>query len=290
MKIVLITGGAGFIASNLIKLLILKKEIYKIYSLDNYSTGKLKNHINSSKITYLRGSTLNINLNKTLNNINFDTIFHLAEFSRIVPSFKHINECWENNSIGTFNVIKFALKNKAKLVYSASSSVLGKNKHLSPYSWTKYANNELIKNFSKWYGLNYVIVYYYNVYGQNQLTSGFMAAVIGIFEKQYLSNKPLSIVSPGTQKRDFTHVEDIVVGTYLAANKSNNQEFHIGCGKNYTLKEVAKMFKHPTIMLDERPGERFYSLSNSGKAKKILGYRPKYDLKNYIKNFIKKNK
>jgi len=290
MKTVLITGGAGFIGSNLIKLLIAKKEIKKIYSLDNYSTGKIKNHIISKKIIYLKGSTLNINLNKTLNKINFDTIFHLAEFSRIVPSFKHINECWKNNTIGTFNVINFVLKNKAKLVYSASSSVLGKNKNLSPYSWTKYANNELIKNFSNWYDLNYVIVYYYNVYGQNQIKSGFMAAVIGIFEKQYLSNKPLSIVSPGTQKRDFTHVEDIVVGTYLAAKKSNNEEFHIGCGKNYTLKEVAKMFKHSTIMLDERPGERFYSLSNSNKAKKILGYQPKYDLKTYIKNFIKKNK
>ena len=222
MKTVLITGGAGFIASNLIQLLISKNEINKIYSLDNYSIGKIKNHIISRKVTYLKGSTLNINSNKILMKINFDTIFHLAEFSRIVPSFKHVDECWKNNTIGTFNVIKFSLKNRAKLIYSASSSVLGKNKHLSPYSWTKYANNELIKNFSKWYGLNYVIVYYYNVYGKNQITSGFMAAVIGIFEKQYLLNKPLSIVKPGTQKRDFTHVEDIALGTYLAAKKANN--------------------------------------------------------------------
>ena len=222
--------------------------------------------------------------------INFDTIFHLAEFSRIVPSFKHVDECWKNNTLGTFKVIKFSLKNRAKIIYSASSSVLGKNKHLSPYSWTKYANNELIKNFSKWYGLNYVIVYYYNVYGKNQITSGFMAAVIGIFEKQYLLNKPLSIVKPGTQKRDFTHVEDIALGTYLAAKKANNAEFHIGCGKNYTIKGVAKMFNHPTIMISERPGERFYSLSNSNKARRILGYKPKHDLSSYIKHFIKKNK
>ena len=183
MKTVLITGGAGFIGSNLIKFLVSKNVITKIYSLDNYSIGKTKNHIISKKIIYLKGSTLNINSNKTLNKINFDTIFHLAEFSRIVPSFKYINECWESNTIGTYNVIKFALKNKAKLIYSASSSVLGKNKYLSPYSWTKYANNELIKNFSKWFGLNYVIVYYYNVYGQNQIKSGYMAAVIGIFER-----------------------------------------------------------------------------------------------------------
>ena len=290
MKTVLITGGAGFIASNLIKLLVLKKGINKIYSLDNYSTGKIKNQIKSNRIAYLKGSTLNINLNKTLKKIKFDTVFHLAEFSRIVPSFKYLDECMQNNSIGTFEVIKFTLKNKAKLVYSASSSTLGKNKHLSPYSWSKYANNELIKNFSKWYDLKYVIVYYYNVYGENQIESGHMAAVIGIFEKQYLLNKPLTIVKPGNQKRDFTHVEDIALGTYLAAKKSNNEEFHIGCGKNYSIKDVAKMFNHPTIMIDERPGERFYSLSNSRKAKRILGYVPKHSIKYYIKNFIKKNK
>tara|TARA_B100000315_G_scaffold245650_1_gene271824 strand:+ start:68 stop:949 length:882 start_codon:yes stop_codon:yes gene_type:complete len=289
MKTILITGGAGFIASNLIKLFVSKDEIHKIYSLDNYSTGKKENKIKSRKITYLRGSTLNINSNKTLKRIKFDTVFHLAEFSRIVPSFTHLDECWENNTLGTFEVIKFTLKKEAKLIYSASSSTLGKNKYLSPYSWTKYSNNELIKNFSKWYDLNYVIVYYYNVYGKNQIISGHMAAVIGIFERQYLLNKPLTIANPGTQKRDFTHVEDIAIGTYLAAKKSNNAEFHIGCGKNYSIKEVAEMFNHPTIMVDERPGERFIGLSNSNKAKRILGYKPKHDLRTYIKNFIKKN-
>jgi len=290
MKTILITGGAGFIASNLIKLFVSKDEIQKIYSLDNYSTGKKENKLKSRKITYLRGSTLNINSNKTLKKIKFDTVFHLAEFSRIVPSFIHLDECWQNNTLGTFEVIKFTLKKEAKLIYSASSSTLGKNKYLSPYSWTKYSNNELIKSFSKWYNLNYVIVYYYNVYGKNQIISGHMAAVIGIFERQYLLNKPLSIVKPGTQKRDFTHVEDISIGTYLAAKKSNNAEFHIGCGKNYSIKEVAKMFNHPIAMIDERPGERFTGLSNLKKAKRVLGYKPKHNLKTYIKNFIKKNK
>ena len=289
MKIILITGGAGFIASNLIELLVTKKNIKKIYSLDNYSTGSIKNHVKSKKVTYFKGSTVNINLNKKLSNIKFNFIFHLAEFSRIVPSFQYIDECWKTNTLGTYEVIKFALKKNAKFIYSASSSTLGKNKYLSPYSWTKYSNHELIKNFSKWYGLKYVTVYYYNVYGTNQIMSGHMAAVVGIFEKQYLLNKPLTIVKPGNQKRDFTHVTDIVVGTYLAATKSINDEFHIGCGKNYSIKEVAKMFKHPCVYVGERPGERFYSLSKSNRAKKILGYKPKYDLKNYIKNFITTN-
>ena len=180
------------------------------------------------------------------------------------------------------------MEKKAKLVYSASSSTIGKNRNLSPYSWSKYANNELIKNFSKWFGLKYVIVYFYNVYGPNQIMKGQMSAVIGIFEKQYLSGKPLTVVKPGNQKRDFTHVEDIANGTYLAATKSINSEFHLGSGKNYSIMQVAKMFKTKYKLVAERPGERFYSLSNTNKAKKYLKYSIKYDLKKYIIDFINK--
>ena len=217
-------------------------------------------------------------------------VFHFAEFSRIVPSFKDYDYCWKTNTIGTYEVIKFTFGKNAKLIYSASSSTFGSNKYLSPYSWTKYTNNELIKNFSKWFGLNYIIVYFYNVYGPSQINSGHMAAVVGIFEKQYLRNKNLTVVKPVTQKRDFTHVDDIVRGTYLAATKANNNEFHIGSGKNYSILDVAKMFKTKIKLVDERPGERFTSLSNSSKANKYLGYKPKNDLKKYIKEFIKKNK
>ena len=215
-------------------------------------------------------------------------MFHFAEFSRIVPSFDNYDTCIKTNTYGTFEVIKFCLQKKAKLIYSASSSTIGNNKFLSPYSWSKYANNELIKNFSKWFGLKYVIVYFYNVYGPNQITKGHMSAVIGIFEKQYLLGKPLTVVKPGTQKRDFTHVEDIANGTYLAATKSLNSEFHLGSGKNYSIIEVAKMFKSKYKLVSERPGERFYSLSKSNKAKIQLKYRIKNDLKSYITNFINK--
>ena len=288
MKKILITGGAGFIASNLIKLILDNNSKVFIYSYDNYYSGSRKNHIKSTKVKYIKGDTQKINKNRFLKKINFDHVFHFAEFSRIVPSFDNYDTCIKTNTYGTFEVIKFCLEKKAKLIYSASSSTIGNNKFLSPYSWSKYANNELIKNFSKWFGLKYVIVYFYNVYGPNQITKGHMSAVIGIFEKQYLLGKPLTVVKPGTQKRDFTHVEDIANGTYLAATKSLNSEFHLGSGKNYSIIEVAKMFKSKYKLVSERPGERFYSLSKSNKAKIQLKYRIKNDLKSYITNFINK--
>ena len=169
MEIILITGGAGFIGSNLIKFILKRRKSIQIYSLDNYSSGKRSNHINSSKVKYLKGSTLDLNKNKNLLKIKFDKVYHFAEYSRIVPSFVDYELCLMNNNFGTLEVIKFCLKNNAKLIYSASSSTIGKNKNLSPYSWSKYSSNELIKNFSKWFGLKYVIVYFYNVYGNNQI-------------------------------------------------------------------------------------------------------------------------
>ena len=288
MRKILITGGAGLIASNLIKLILDNNSKVFIYSYDNYYSGSRKNHIKSTKVKYIKGDTQKINKNRFLKKINFDHVFHFAEFSRIVPSFDNYDTCIKTNTYGTFEVIKFCLEKKAKLIYSASSSTIGNNKFLSPYSWSKYANNELIKNFSKWFGLKYVIVYFYNVYGPNQIAKGHMSAVIGIFEKQYLLGKPLTVVKPGTQKRDFTHVEDIANGTYLAATKSLNSEFHLGSGKNYSIIEVAKMFKSKYKLVSERPGERFYSLSKSNKAKIQLKYRIKNDLKSYITNFINK--
>ena len=283
MKKILVLGGAGFIGSNLIEALIKIQSVKFIYSLDNYYSG-------SKKITYLKGDIKNINSNKKLNKISFDTVFHFAEFSRIVPSFKFYDICWQSNSIGTFEVLKYCLIQKAKLIYSASSSTKGNNKNLSPYSWTKYCNNELIKNFNNWFGLKYVIVYFYNVYGSKQINKGHMSAVMGIFEDQYKKNKPLTVVKPGNQVRDFTHVKDIIKGTLLATKKTINSEFHIGSGKNYSILEIARAFKHKYKLVDKRPGERFYSLAKNSQAKKILGYTPDYDLKKYIRDFINENK
>ncbi|MDC3112245.1 NAD-dependent epimerase/dehydratase family protein [Pelagibacteraceae bacterium] len=290
MRNILVTGGAGFIASNLIEHILEKDKKCFIYSIDNYSTGTKKNHIISKRVMYLKGDVIKINNNKKINKINFHIVYHFAEFSRIVPSFRRYEECWYTNSRGTFEIIKLCLKNKAKLIYSASSSTIGNNKYLSPYSWTKYANEETIKNFSKWFNLKYILVYFYNVYGPRQIRDGHMSAVIGIFEKQFLENKPLTIVKPGSQKRDFTHVKDIVEGTYIAAKRHNNKEFHLGSGINYTIKEVAKMFKHKIKYVPERPGERFTSKSKTNIARKLLKYKTKQNLNKYIENFIKNRK
>jgi len=286
-NIILVIGGAGFIGSNLIEELIKRQDIKKIYSYDDYSTGSKKNHFNSNKVQYIRGSTLKINNNTKLKKLKIDFVYHFGEFSRIVPSFKFLDNCWKSNTEGTFQVLKFCLNKKSKLVYSGSSSTIGNNKNLSPYSWTKYCNNELIKNYSNWFNLKYVIVYFYNVYGGRQLSKGPMSAIMGIFEDQYKNNKPLTVVKPGNQIRDFTHVKDIVQGTILAAYKANNDEFHIGSGKNFSIIDIVKMFDHKYIFVPERKGERFYSLAKNYKAKKVLGYKPKFNLKKYIDEFKK---
>lgn len=291
-KRILVTGGAGFIGSNLVNSLINKNLAKKIIVLDNYSSGTKKNHINNKKVEYIKGDTKNINKIDKIVNSKFDLVFHLAEFSRIVQSFQYFENCWESNMQGTKKVIELALKKKAKFVYSASSSKFGnkENEFLSPYAWTKAKNVELIKCYREWYGLEYVISYFYNVYGPNQIRNNHMSAVIGIFENQYINNFPLTVVSPGNQKRDFTHVYDIVDGFIKAGFYKKNQEYQLASGKLYTILQVAKMFKSDIKMIPERPGERFSSKRDSlKKSKKELNFESKFKLKNYIDNFLKMN-
>tara|TARA_Y100000590_G_scaffold442674_1_gene571059 strand:+ start:885 stop:1766 length:882 start_codon:yes stop_codon:yes gene_type:complete len=290
-NIIVVTGGAGFIGSNLIKLLVLKTN-YRIISMDNYSTGSKRNHIKNKRVKYLRGENKNIFSILKNKSKRIKTIFHFGEFSRIYQSFQNIDKCYYSNMLGTFEVVKFCSKNKIRIIYSASSSKLGnegRDEHLSPYSWSKSKNIEFIINFSKWFGLKYEILYFYNVYGPGQIKNSKMSAVIGIFESQYEKKKKLSVVKPGTQKRDFTHVYDIVNGCYLAFLKGKNEHYFLGTKRNYTILEIAKMFKSSIKMLPERPGERLGPVQKTNKAYTDLGYKAKMNIKDYIKNFISKS-
>ncbi len=291
-NIVLITGGAGFIGSSLIKSFVKNKYNYKIISLDNYSTGRKKNHIISKNVKYIKGDNKDIDrlLNKFKKKIK--VIFHFGEFSRIFQSFKNYRKCFEYNIHHSSKVIEFAKDNKIKIIYSATSSNLGNNgldENLSPYAWSKSKNIELIKNYNRWFGLKYELVYFYNVYGPGQIINSPMSAVIGIFEEQYRKRKPLTVVKPGTQKRDFTHINDIVRGCYLAWKKGNQNDYMLGTKKNYSIKDIAKMFQSKIKYIPSRPGERFGSTIPNNNAKKILGYTPKLDIKDYIKDFVLNN-
>jgi UDP-glucose 4-epimerase len=290
-NIIVVTGGAGFIGSNLIKYLI-KKTKLKIISIDNYSTGTEKNHVKHNNVKYIKDK--NINISKLLKNYKkrIKVIFHFGEFSRIYQSFLKPKECLDSNINNSFAVINFAKDNKIKIIYSATSSALGNNgkdENLSPYAWAKTKNIELIKNYSKWFGLKYELVFFYNVYGPDQITLGPMAAVIGIFETQFKKKKLLTVVKPGTQKRDFTHIDDIVAGCYLALIKGKQKEYMFCTYKSYSILQVAKMFKTKFRFLKSRPGDRFGSTTLNNNAKKILGFKTKINIKDYIINFVSKN-
>ena len=290
---IIVTGGAGFIGSNLIELLINKTK-YKIISLDNYSSGTKKNHIRNKRVKYINGNTSNIKkiLEKQKNKIK--VIFHFGEFARIFQSFKRFDECYNSNSIGSKAVFKFCLDNKIKLVYSATSASLGNSgndKNLSPYSFTKSKNIELLENLKKWFNFKFEIVFFYNVYGPKQISVGEMATVIGIFERQYLNKEPLTVVKPGSQTRRFTHIEDTVKTCYEAFRSNKCAYYSISNKNSYSIFNVAKMFKTKIIFLKSRSGERYASaLTKISYKNKIIQKYGKIHLKDYISYFIKSSK
>ena len=289
---IVITGGAGFVGTNLINL-FLKKTKFKIISIDNYSSGKKINHVKNKRVKYIRGDTQYIfKILKNYKGIN--SIFHFGEFARIYQSFIKMNECINSNSVGTNTVFSYCLKNKIKLIYSATSASLGNkgnDKNLSPYAFTKAKNLELLENLKKWFNFNYEVIYFYNVYGPYQICKGSMATVIGIFEDHYKSKKSLPIVKPGTQTRRFTHIYDTVEICYKAWKKNLRRHYSIENHKSYSILNVAKMFKTKIRYLPARRGERYASaLTNMNLSNKVYKYFGKIDLKNYINNILTNTK
>jgi len=289
-KFLIITGGAGFIGSNLIRLLTYKTK-FKIISIDNYSSGSKKNHILNKKIRYIKGDTKNLEKILIPYKNKIHSIFHFGEFARIYQSFLKMNECIQSNTVGTNVVFDYCLKNKIKLVYSATSASIGNSgsdKNLSPYAFTKAKNIELLNNLKKWFNFKFEIVYFYNVFGAGQIRTGSMATVIGIFEDQYLRNKPLTVVKPGNQSRRFTHVDDTVNACFFAWKKNKNRHYSISNKKSHTILEVAKMFKDDIKFLPKRQGERYASaltdMNLSNKVYKLFGVKK---LSDYIENFKK---
>ena len=291
-NIIIITGGAGFVGSNLIEHLI-KKTKFEIISLDNYSSGTPKNHIKNRRVKYLKVNTEKIDtaLNKYKKKIN--AVFHFGEFARIYQSFLKFNECFQSNSVGSNSVFKFCLENKIKLIYSATSATMGNagnDKNLSPYAFSKSKNLELLENLKKWFNFKYEVIYFYNVYGPRQICKGDMATVVGIFEDYYLRNQKLPVVRPGIQTRRFTHISDTIKVCFEAWKLNKNRHYSIASKNSYSIIQLAKMFKSKLTYLPRRDGERYASALNSmnlnNKIHKRFG---KISLELYVKEFLEKH-
>ena len=287
---IIVTGGAGFVGSNLIKF-FLKNTKLKIISIDNYSSGSIKNHIKNIRVKYVKEHIKNIHKVLSTEKKNINAIFHFGEFARIYQSFLKMEECIDSNSIGSHAVFNFCLSNKIKLIYSATSAAIGNNgndKNLSPYAFTKAKNLELLNNLNRWFKFKFEIIYFYNVYGPKQISTGSMATVIGIFEEQYKKNKPLTVVEPGSQSRRFTHIDDTIQACYYAWKINKCRHYSISNKKSYSILQVAKMFNTKIKFLPARRGERYASaltsMNLSNRVFKIFG---KFNLKDYIKNIIK---
>jgi UDP-glucose 4-epimerase len=292
-NIIVVTGGAGFIGSNLISE-ILKFKKFRVLSIDNYSSGLSKNHIKNRSVKYLRGSTKNIEILLKNYNDKIHSIFHFGEFARIYQSFKKIDECFSSNIEGSSSVFKFALKNKIRIIYSATSASLGnkgKDMNLSPYAFSKAKNLELLENLKKWFSFRYEIIYFYNVYGEKQICKGDMGTVVGIFEDHFMNKKKLPVVRPGTQVRRFTHVYDTVKACIFAWRKNKCKHYSIASKQSFSIIGLAKLFKSKIRYLPMRKGERFASaLTKMNLNNKIIRLSAKIMLKDYVNNFLSNNR
>ena len=283
MKKILVTGGAGFIGSHLCEKLSNNKD-YEVYSLDNYSTGTASNHV--SNVTYITGETRDI---KNLVKIKPDYIYHLGEYSRVEQSFDDIEKVWRSNKDGIFAVLQFCRTTGAKIIYAGSSTKFGDGglgRSQSPYAWTKASNTELVENYGRWFNIPYAITYFYNVYGEREISEGKYATLIALFKKKYLCDEKLTVVSPGIQRRNFTHIDDIISGLIIVGENGYGDEFGIGSPESYSIIEIAKMFGSDIEMLPERMGNRMSADVITSKTE-ALGWLPNHSITDYIKNIIK---
>ena len=277
MKI-LVTGGAGFVGSNLCEALA-KNTNNEVYSLDNYFTGSRENHVEG--VTYIEGSTEHI-----LELIDFvpDLVYHLGEYSRVEQSFDDIDKVLLFNKIGTLKVLEFCRKRHCKIIYAGSSTKFGDGglgKDQSPYAWSKSSNTELVKNYGTWYGLEYAIVYFYNVYGKREIRTGKYATLIALFTEKMKKGEPLTVVSPGTQQRNFTHIDDIVAGLLIVGEKGKGDGYGIGSPETYSILEIAKLFGGKIEMLPERKGNRMTAEVVTQKTEE-LGWKAQKHIKKFI--------
>ncbi|MDA3909501.1 MAG: NAD-dependent epimerase/dehydratase family protein [Sulfurimonas sp.] len=277
-KRILVTGGAGFVGSNLCERLA-QDENYDVYSLDNYFTGSKKNHVEN--VTYIEGSTSDI---ETLITFSPDMVYHLGEYSRVEQSFDDIEKVWKFNKDGIFAVLEFVRKHGCKILYAGSSTKFGDGglgRSASPYAWTKASNTELVQNYGAWFNVPFAITYFYNVYGNREIQTGKYATLIALFKEKMKNSEPLTIVSPGSQKRNFTHIDDIIDGLVLVGENGYGDEFGIGSPESYSIKEIAEMYDGKIEMLPERAGNRMTADVMISKTQ-AHGWKPTRTIKEYI--------
>ncbi len=283
IKTILVTGGAGFVGSHLVERLV-KDTSNRVISLDNYFTGSRDNHIDGAE--YIEGHTKDITQHITE---KVDIVYHLGEYARVEKSFDDMETVWDFNKAGTFAVLEFCRKNNVKIVYAGSSTKFGDGgmgRDQSPYAWTKASNTELVNNYSEWFGVPYAITYFYNVYGPREIAKGSYATVIGIFKEQFKNKQPITVVSPGTQKRNFTHVDDIIEGLLVIGEKGEGDGYGLGAETVYSILDIAKLFSDDIRTLPERKGNRMDSSIDISKSKS-LGWSPKKSIETYIASIVK---
>jgi len=280
MKI-LVTGGAGFVGTNLIKRLL--KEGHKVISIDNYNTGLESNH--QEGCTYLNYDIRNIKDYSPWG--DFDVAFHMAAIARIQPSFENPKDYFTVNANGTMNIVEWCSKNNVPLIYAGSSSKHS-GKFKNPYTFSKDIGEDIIKLYEEHFNLSSTITRFYNVYGPYQLTEGGYTTLIGRWLYNMENNIQCEVYGDGEQRRDFTHVDDIVEALVnIMDNKVYGYDFELGRGKNVSVNEVAKMMNITPVYKDAKPGEARHTLNKNQQAGIILGWNPEINLVDYLKTVIK---